>query len=356
MVKGQGERSNGSGTFGAIRHRVLSPATLVSFGVAVALVVFLATRFELDWGAAWQNVQGMDPFLYVLAFLLYYLSFSFRGLRWRLLAANASGNASSERLPSAFTCAQLIVSGWFVNAITWLRLGDAYRAYAFSEESERSFSWSLGTVLAERVIDMTTVFAILVVSAAFLSSALGTSASAYILGAAFGLVFATLAMVLLMRVYGATLARRLPRRLARIYHRFHQGTLGSFKRLHILVLLGLAGWMLEVARLYFVVQALDIEIALALVPVVALGHALLTTVPTPGGVGAVEPGVTGLLLISLERHDAVSVALVDRSITYVSVIVVGGLVFVLRRVTATRRRRARDRGATTPAGRQQAAD
>lgn len=113
--------------------------------------------------------------------------------------------------------------------------------------------------------------------------------------------------------------------------------MGSFKsQLPYMLILGLAGWLLEMARLYFVVQALGLDIGLALIPVVALGHAILSTVPTPGGAGAVEPGMIGLLLLSLDRSNAASVAIVDRSITYVSVIVIGGLIFLLRHVMRMR--------------------
>ena len=50
-----------------------------------------------------------------------------------------------------------------------------------------------------------------------------------------------------------------------------------------------------------------------------------------------EPGVPGLLLLELGRSAAVSVALVDRSITYLSVIVIGGLVFLMRQLGQGRR-------------------
>ena len=55
--------------------------------------------------------------------------------------------------PSLWKFSQLILIGWFVNSIAWLRLGDAYRAYALSEDSDKKFSWSLGTVFAERMVD-----------------------------------------------------------------------------------------------------------------------------------------------------------------------------------------------------------
>ena len=194
----------------------------------------------------------------------------------------------------------------------------------------------MGTVFAERVIDMATVFILLLLSAVFVATTRDSAASIYIVIAAFVMAIALLVLMLLMKRYGGALARLLPGRLEIAYHRFHQGTLGSFKQVPAILALGLVSWFLEMCRLYLVVQALDLSIGLALVPVVALGHAILSTVPTPGGVGAVEPGVTGLLLLALERNDAVSVAVVDLSITYVSVIVIGGMVFLLRQILRSR--------------------
>ena len=255
----------------------------------------LATQFDLDWSETLSNIRSMNPWLYLLALLLYYLSFVFRGMRWRLLALNAvDTDEERERVPSVLQCSQVIIIGWFVNSVVWLRLGDAYRALAFSEDAKNTFSWSLGTILAERVLDMATVAVVLFLSVLVLTATSDLAVSQFIIVMAFVMAFG------------------------------------------VLTILGLAWWLLEMARLYFVVQALGLDIGLALIPVVALGHAILSTVPTPGGTGAVEPGMIGLLLLSLDRSNAASVAIVDRSITYVSVIVIGGLIFLLRHVMRMR--------------------
>ncbi len=330
-----------------LKRRILSVPTLLSLGIAAAFIYFLAVRFDIDWASTWESLRSMDPWSYAMALALYYLSFIFRGLRWRILAVNAGiHDDRSARLPSVPRASQLIVVGWFVNSITWLRLGDAYRAYAFSEDSGRTFSWSLGTVLAERVVDMATVLAMIAVSIALFSAGKGAE------GAVFAALFAALLMasalvvlLALMKGYGARFAQLLPARLADSFTRFRQGTLGSLKQLRLVFLLGLAAWLLEVGRLYFVVQALDLSISLPLVLIVALGHAILSTVPTPGGVGAVEPGTTTLLLLGLAKADAASVALLDRSITYLSVLVFGGLAFA-----AWNLRRRRTKPAAAPDG------
>ena len=322
----------------SLRRRILSLPTFLSFGVAAAVIFLLSTQFNLDWSETWGNIRSMNPWLYLLALLLYYFSFVFRGMRWRLLALNAvDTDEGRAQVPSALQCSQLILIGWFVNSVVWLRLGDAYRALVFSDDAKSTFSWSLGTILAERVLDMATVAVVIFLSVVVLTATSDLAVSQYIVVMAFVMAFGVIAIILSMRFYGSRVARFLPERLEGAYKRFQQGTLGGFKsQLPLMLVLGMAGWLLEMARLYLVVQALGLDIGIALIPVVALGHAILSTVPTPGGVGAVEPGMTGLLLLSLDRSDAASVAIVDRSITYISVIIIGGLIFLLRHLMRMR--------------------
>ena len=90
--------------------------------------------------------------------------------------------------------------------------------------------------------------------------------------------------------------------------------------------------MAEVGRLYLVVQALDLDIGFPLVIFLTLANSLLTLVPTPGGFGAVESGVAGLVvrLSTLTGSVAAALVLVDRAITYLSVIAVGAALFIGR--------------------------
>jgi len=312
----------------------------MSFAVGVALIAFLATRFELDWSRTLENVRTMNPLLYLVAGLCYYLSFGFRGLRWRILSQSAGIETAPDRqLPTVVQYSQFIIIGWFVNSVAWLRLGDAYRAYTLSDETRSSFSWSLGTIFAERIMDMATIFGLMLVGAIAFSLTSDFSSVVYIVGAAFGMAALLGVVMLTMRGYGPRIAQFLPARIRSSYKEFQNGTLGSFESLRLPLLLSIVGWLLEIGRLYFVVQALGFDIPLSLVLVAALGHAILSTVPTPGGIGAVEPGVTGILILGMTRHDAASVALLDRSITYLSVIVIGGIIFLIWNINRSRRKR-----------------
>ena len=337
----------------SLRRHIFSLRTLVSFAIAIGFVALLAATFRVDWAKTWDNVQAMDLRLYAAAVAVYYLTFIVRGLRWKILAYNAGlGDAPATNQPSVLHFSQLILIGWFVNGIAPLRLGDAYRAYALAAKSEGGFSWSLGTIVAERFVDMISVLVLVVVAVLWYSAVSDIGVIAYVAIAATVMAAALAALLLLMRGYGARAARHLPARLQGAYDRFQEGTLGSLRhrRRRSVLALGMIGWLLEVGRIQLVVEAMDLSIALPLVVLAALGHAILSTVPSPGGVGAVEAGLVGLLVLGLPRADAVSVALIDRTITYVSVVAFGGLALLISEVARRRGLRRPDatRSAATP--------
>ena len=216
-------------------------------------------------------------------------------------------------------------------------MGDGYRAWLFARGSGGSFSWSLGTVLAERVLDVASMLLILMASAMLLSTTSVSKVALTIIWLTLAAVILSLCLLVAMKMWGRRFAGFLPSRLETEFNRFQSGTLGSMKQMPTVIALGGGAWLLEVARLYFVVQALGLDVPLALIAIAALSAAILSTVPIPGGVGFVESGIIGVLLLSLGRPEAVSIALVDRSITFVSVIVIGGVVFLISQVWGARR-------------------
>ena len=329
----------------SLSRHIFSLRTLVSFAIAIGFVALLVVTFRVDWAKTWDNLQALDFRLYAAAIGVYYLTFIVRGLRWKILADNAGlGDSPRANQPSVLYFSRLILIGWFVNGIAPLRLGDAYRAYALSARSGGGFSWSLGTILAERFVDMISVLVLVVVAVLWYSAVSDIGVIAYVVLAAILMAAALGALLLLMRGYGPRAAQYLPVRFQGAYRRFQQGTLGSLshRRRPSVLVLGMVAWLFEVARIQLVVEAMDLSVVLPLVVLAALGHAILSTVPSPGGVGAVEAGLVGLLVLDLPRADAVSVALVDRTITYVSVVAFGGLALLLSEIARRRRGDAPD--------------
>ena len=327
----------------SLRRRSFVLPTLVSFALAILVIYFLLARFDIGLAETWGRVRRSEPGYLALAFVLYYLTFPLRAYRWRLLLRNAGTfRTPGSRQPSLLGHGEIIFLSWFVNTVSWFRMGDAYRAYLLSERAGASFSRTAGTVVAERALDIGVVFALLLLaSIGLLSGDTGNRVGAVVV-AATALAAVVGAALLMIRTFGLRLARLLPARVQQMYERFHEGIVGSFRQFPWLIPLGVAIWLLEAARLYFVVQALGFEVGLALILFAALAHSLLTTIPiTPGGLGFAELGLTGLLVLALPRGEAAGVTLLDRSITYLSIVALGGLLFAVRQLNDVRPRSRR---------------
>lgn len=317
-----------------LRQRVLSLPTLVAILVGAVLLAFALWRiFDFEWDEVWTNMKNVHPGKYLLAIVLYYLSFWFRGLRWRLIAQTAEiGGDKGKNVPGTLSLSGIILMGWFANSVAFLRLGDAYRGWALARESKSDFPSSLGTVLAERVQDMAAVLILVLTAAIWLTIEGDSKVPGWVVFAAFALVGALVLGLFVMRVAGEQISRRLPGRFEAAFVNFQKGTLSSFsgKDLPPQLLLGIVGWLLEIARFYFVADAMGMDISFGIVMFAALANAMLTTIPTPGGFGFVEGGLTGLLILfGRSDNEAISLVAVDRTISWLSVVLFGGILFVV---------------------------
>ncbi|HCL26726.1 MAG TPA: hypothetical protein DHW65_10335 [Dehalococcoidia bacterium] len=337
MAYDMGPQEGAEGNTPSVLRRIISLPAMVSLVLAVLFLVFMITRFDVDLGEMWERVKNANPWYLALAFIIHYTTFYFRGARWRLLLRNTA--TPGARVPGALYCSQLVLLGWFANSVGWLRLGDAYRAYLYRDEQNGSFSRTVGTILAERALDTVLVVLLLAVSVPFLLDK-DDRVTWLVLAMAMSLVVGLAVILVAMTWLRGPLLRRLPSFFGERYERFHQGTMGSFQRLPQATLWGLLGWAAEISRMYLVFEALSLDVNLALPIFLTLANSLLTLVPTPGGVGAVEWGVGGLAvrLSNLTADAAAALVLIDRAITYVSVILLGAVLFLVRQTAVLPKR------------------
>lgn len=316
----------------AIRRRFFSLPTLFGYAVAIVVLGVAASRvFDIDWPKTWDLVKSTDPLLYGAALALYYLSFWFRGWRWVLIARSGKlDRAPGTKLPSIPVASLIILQGWFANAIAFMRIGDAYRGYAFSRESGVRFSLALGTILGERTQDMVAVLILLIIATIGILIAGTGDAPIWVVIGALVLVSFLFVVLMGMRFFGDQISSRLPSRFRSSFHNILIGALAGFKPRDVPVQLslGIIGWLLETARLFLVAKSMGIDIDIWVALFAALAGAMLSTIPTPGGFGFVEGGLTGVLvLLGLNDTDAFALTVVDRTISWISIIIIGGAVF-----------------------------
>ncbi|MDQ4036597.1 MAG: flippase-like domain-containing protein [Chloroflexota bacterium] len=315
----------------SLRRRILNLRTIGSLLFGLVLLYLLSRIIfgdDFDWGEVARLVGQADPGLLALAFLAYYATFPLRGFRWRYVLERSG---MSVRLRDA---TEILFLSWFVNCLVPAKLGDLYRAYLLRGNYGASISRTVGTVFIERIADII-IIATLALTAGYWSFR-GRSRpeidALFIVG--FVLAIGLVLMITGLRLYGARIGRWLPTRIGELWDRFHQGSTGALtvRSVPVILALTVAIWLLEGARLYFVIRALglpEVGLGISASVFVALAAALLTAIPlTPAGFGFVEAGIIGVLSIyGVTREPAAAVALVDRGLTIVTVIVLGGILY-----------------------------
>src|SRR4029078_351989 len=96
-----------------------------------------------------------NPAILLAALLIYYTTFIVRSLRWQTLLENVGySRAEGSPMPAPFGLGEILSLSWFANCVTVARLGDAYRGYMLKRAAGVSFTVTIGTILAERLLDL----------------------------------------------------------------------------------------------------------------------------------------------------------------------------------------------------------
>jgi glycosyltransferase 2 family protein len=323
------EVSQGPGSLG---QRFLRPRTLLSFGLALLIVVFLFTRLDVNIGDVWAQVRRTNLWIYGLAFAVFYSTFLLRAVRWEWMLARAGiDKAHGYRIPGMAGMLEIFLLSWFANCIVPAKLGDVYRSYLFKQRSKASFSTTFGTILAERLIDLLVLVGVLVVSAVvvFGSRVPGQAGqTVWVGGALVGFGVVGCGALWFARDH---VEQRLPERFQKHFVRLHDGIFEVLRRPGTFSAISVVVWLAEGLRVFLVAWALDSQISFSTALLVALMSSLLTIIPfTPAGLGVVEGATIGVLrLVGVDDSTAVAIALLDRVIGYWSVIAIGLPIYVL---------------------------
>jgi uncharacterized protein (TIRG00374 family) len=300
------------------------------------VVLYLVYRqlLGLDWGEVWASMWEANAGLLTLAFAVLYCSLVVRARRWKMLLGNVGYvRAAGYPIPSTFGLAKIMYLAWFANCVTVTRLGDAYRGYLLKKATGVSFVVTLGTVLAERFLDLLVLAAMMGAGVLVVFGGSLPTEAAQALAA--GLVLSVMGVVglLAVRHLRGAVEWILPKRLHNHYARLEHGVIGSFRRLPLLVAYSVAGWVIEGMTLYVVAAAVGAPVSVAGALVVALAAALLTTVPfTPAGLGFTEAGMVVMLQwLGLDASAAGAITLLFRLINYWSIVVFGFVLYVFSR-------------------------
>jgi len=304
--------------------------------VLVLGVVRAATSFDLNEVSL--DLQRANPLWLLAALVASWATFPLRGLRWRMILS-ASGFTISPRAAT-----EILTLSFWVNCVLPAKMGDVYRGWLLKHNGATSLGNAVGTVIAERLVDLATV-ALLGAASTFVAFGGKLPPTALALTAvALGVAVATTLLLLVARGFAAALIYALPipdalkSGFTNAAASLRAGSGGRVIRTALPY--SLAIWIGESLRLAAVAAALGLfvvspaagQIGIASTIFVALVSAVLTVVPfTPAGIGVVEAGMVGILvaLFGFSPESAIALALLDRLVGVGSLIVGGGALFAL---------------------------
>jgi len=318
----------------ALGHRIFSRRTLISIGVALLIVAVAVWRAPINWQEAWTRIRHANLAFYLLALAVYYLSFAVRGIRWQVLLENAGMKRRTAPL------IPIVLTSFFVNCVVPAKLGDVYRAYLGRVKQRLPATRAFGTIVAERLLDLCVLMALLLVAGAWVFHKDAPSELIPYVAIGGAICAAGIAAIALMRAgRGTRILRLLPGGIVRRYEQFRGGAVTSLgRKWPRLIVLTVGVWACESGRLGLVVAALGYshQVGPSQFVIIALVAALLTTVPfTPGGIGLVEAGMVGVMIAivpGIGSTAAVSITLLDRSISYGSLMVFGFITFAVTHI------------------------
>jgi glycosyltransferase 2 family protein len=318
----------------SLGRRLRQPRTILSIVLPLFLLVLFARSLPgFNLSALPGEILAANPWLLLVAFLVFYAGFPLRGYRWAILI-RATGYPLKVK-----DSTEIIFLSWLVNCLVPAKLGDVYRAYLLKLNAGVSLSRSFGTIFIERILDLFTIV-VLGLAAGYISfrGRLPTDVQ-IVFGIGLAVMIVLAILLLSLRSFGRQIFLFLPvpERFLELYDRFEEGVFSAVNRRQLPILLILTGliWSTEAFRLYFVVEALGfpgVHLGISGAFFVALTGSLLTAVPlTPAGLGIVEAGIVGVLTLvyNVPQTEALTIVVVDRAISVLSVIILGSILYVV---------------------------
>ena len=307
----------------------------------IVSIVFIALIFKnIDIKETLKAFNSINPFYILCAIPVYYCSFIFRAIRWRIILSNDKSIKIKSLLSAMFI-------GYTANCFLPARVGDIYRAYIFGKKHNISKTRVLASIILERMFDGIVLFLILLVFITFFFS----KPWLYKLAAAAGVVFTggSVSLLLLTKYSDRfeKLVIKLSKKVPGFSNKCEISITNSVNKLNHLIksftsgldifnsfnltlksfLLSLTVWLCEGMTMLFVIKSFGIDIT----PLTALFVLGVTTLSTmiPSGPASLGPYQFGYMLslgiLGVKQETALAVSFINQSMIILMVSSVGSM-------------------------------
>lgn len=310
---------------------LFTPRTIISFLFALVVLYLVISRTDIDFGESLRQIRRANYWYFGAALVMYYITFVLRGWRWRgMLGAAGISNETGHPMPNLSGMFQIMTLSWFANSVLPARMGDAYRCYLMKRRAKASFGVSLGTMLAERLIDLVVLVGMLLMAGVVVYGTHTPDRAQQAFWAGGGVVLLGVVGVAVLWILRERIENVMPARIVMHYRKVRDGLFDSLGKPIAPVGVSVLLWLCDGLRVFLVAMSLGQHIPYHAAIMVALLSALVSTIPiTPAGLGFVEGiMIWALTSINVASSTAAAIALLDRLVTYGSLLVIGGIVYL----------------------------
>lgn len=305
---------------------LLNKKTIFSFIVSFSILYFLVKFIDLE--AVIEVSKSAHIGIFCLAIIVHYTSFLVRGLRWKGLLRGINVEVST------FIASEMVFLSWFANSIVPAKIGDIYRSHMLKKHSGTPISVSIGTLVVERLFDIILLIGLLTITGFTVLKDQMADEIVRSIEIGYIILGMVILCLLLFFIFRHHLGNIIPVRFIYHYENLHDGLYSSLSNPTTLIsvaIFTIFSWTFESARFMLVTRSLGIELGLAAIIFVVLASSLLTAIPlTPAGLGAVEVSIVFILSsMGVDPTLAASVALLDRLISYWSILASGAVVHMI---------------------------
>lgn len=321
----------GPGSADGFRHRLRRAEYVVVASVAVFVALLAAAALLADGQRVLAHVAGLGPGLLVLLLFLSLLNYGARAVRWQVF---------SRRLGLAvpFPRSALYYVAGFAMTTTPGKLGEAVRLWLLERGHGYSYRRLVPLFLGDRLSDLIAMLVLCLLGAGALAGYWpATLAVVAALGAVSALFVWPRPLLAAMGLLHRVLGRRRARTVAGLRSMLRL-TAGLFtaRVFSAALALSLAGWLVECAAFYLLLQALGAPIGpLQAVFIFAFAMVAGALTMLPGGLGSVEAAMFALLVaLGTSADVALAATAVIRATTLWFAVALGfaALFAALRRV------------------------
>ncbi|MGB9696494.1 MAG: lysylphosphatidylglycerol synthase transmembrane domain-containing protein [Ignavibacteria bacterium] len=292
----------------------------IILSIIAGVIVYLGFSIYADFDNLAKAVVGFNWLYFPLVLLLSLFNYLIRYFKWEYYL-------SLLNIRIKKTNSLLIFLSAFTMSVTPGKLGEVFKSYLLKEENGTSISYSAPIVIAERLTDFLSIVILCLIGAIVFNYG---RILVVITGVVFILViilisYRTLSIKIITLISKIRFLERYGIRLRNSYESIY--LLVKIKPLLVVIALSVVSWFFECVGFYLVVNSFTETIEVSILSatfIYAFSTLLGAIMMLPGGLGATEASLTGLL-IYLKIPEALSVAsaLIIRIATLWFAIVIG---------------------------------